>query len=264
MSNSTAKVYTDTVRKSQRVLYGVWEPGSPVELGDYGVMEGNIFVHQGNLKEFDELKDFKITIRKDKTEDDKTFSSQTGVDFQIKPRVGANLKGIPVNASIDFTFSKENAVFFNAAGCVVEMIENKYQLGEKLLEIHRNDKKRWKKEFVLVTQIVISERALILISTSNDFSISFEADAKVPVIDLANAALELNLKSQKSSGYKLNAKKGLIPLIGLSKMQKKSIFADDEFSPLTTDFIKGSDSAKKPERKVISTELIFDDYTDLK
>jgi len=35
MSNSIARVYSDAVKKNQKVLYGVGEPGFPVKLGDY-------------------------------------------------------------------------------------------------------------------------------------------------------------------------------------------------------------------------------------
>jgi len=48
MSNSIAKIYANTVKKNQKILYGVWEPGFPVQLGDFGVMKGNIFTQLGN------------------------------------------------------------------------------------------------------------------------------------------------------------------------------------------------------------------------
>ena len=76
MATSVAIAYANTVKKNQRVLFGVWEPGLPVQLGDYGTMNGNIFVPQGNIREFEDLKDFKITIRKDNSQDEKTFTSE--------------------------------------------------------------------------------------------------------------------------------------------------------------------------------------------
>ena len=79
MSKSIAKVYANTVKINQRILYGVWEPGFPVQLGDYGVMKGNIFTQLGNISEFEELKNFGLKIRNDDTQDPKTFTSNKGV-----------------------------------------------------------------------------------------------------------------------------------------------------------------------------------------
>lgn len=266
MSNSIAKIYSDTVKANQRVLYGVWEPGFPVQLGDYGVMNGNIFVHLGNISDIEEMNDFEIIKRLDDTKDEKFFTSQKGVQFEIKPQVSATVDGIPINASITINFTKENSIFFNAAECQFEIIDNKYQIGKKLLEIHKKDKNKWKREFVLVTDRVLAKRALILISTSNDYSISFEADAKVPTIDLAKASLGLNMKSQKSSGYKIVTEEGLSPLIGLSKIQSSFLWFDNDFKPVSNKYngmmletIRNSQSIKTEKSE---EELLFGQYTE--
>ncbi|MBA5246632.1 hypothetical protein H1R16_09880 [Marnyiella aurantia] len=259
MSTSVAKAYANTVRKNQKVLYAVWEPGLPVELGDYGTMKGNIFEPLGNIREIEALKDFKITTRLDPTQDEKTFTSQKGVEYKLIPKASASVQGVPVNASIEFKFSEENAVFFNAAGCVFEMIENKHQLGQKILEIFRDDDTVWNRDFVLVTALVHAKRALILVSTSSDFAIGFEAKAEIPAINLASASLDLNLKFQNSSGYKVNAEEGLIPLIGLGKIQRKTIFHSNEFGALDASSHKSAAPSGKGEYV-----LEFDDYTSNK
>lgn len=264
MASSVAKVYANAVKQNQRVLFGVWEPGFPVQLGDYGVMVGNIFVQLGNISEFAELKKFKLKYRKDDTKDEKFFTSQKGVQFELKPQVSGNIKGVKVNASLEVTFSKENGVFFNGAECVFEMIENKYELGQKLLEIHKKDKLKWKREFVVVTDRVITKRALILVSTSSDFSITLEADANVPVIDLAKASLGLKVSKQNSSGYKLISEEGIIPLIGLSKISSSFLFFDDEFKPMTKGYTPEMTEAIRNHDKIRTEfsieELKFSQY----
>ena len=230
MAKSIAKVYTNAVKKNQKVLFGVWEPGSPVQLGDYGVMTGNIFTQRGNISELEELKDFKIKFRKDDTKDEKFFTSEQGVQFELKPRVSGTIEGVKANASIEVKFSNKNCVFFNGAECVFEMIENKYELGQKLLQIHKNSNDKWRREFVVVTDRVITKRALILVSTSPDFSITLEADAAIPVIDLANASLGLKVSKQNSSGYKVITEEGIIPLIGLSKIKPSFLYFSKDLS----------------------------------
>ena len=236
MASSIAKVYTNAVKKHQKVFYGVWEPGYPIHLGDYGVMTGNIFTLLGNISEFKELNDFKLKFRKDDTKDEKFFISQKGVQFELKPQASGKIEGVKANASIQIKFSKENCVFFNGAECVFEMIENKYELGQKLLEIYKNSKNKWRREFVVVTDRVITKRALILVSTSSDFSITLEADANIPVIDLAKASLGLKVSKQNSSGYKVITEEGIIPLIGLSKIKSSFLFFDDDFKPMTKSY----------------------------
>lgn len=265
MANSVAKVYANTVKKNQRVLYAVWEPGFPVKLGDYGVMVGNIFTQLGNISEFEELRHFKIKIRKDDTKDEKFFTSEKGVQFEIKPKATIPVKGIDVNASIEVKFSKENCVFFNAADCYFEIIENKYELGEELKKIYKSSKDRWKREFVVVTDRVIAKRALILISTSSNFMIKLDAKADVSVIDLADASLGLTVAKQQSSGYKVITEEGIIPLIGLSKMSPNSIFFNKEFAPYNTRYTSEMAQALidyKIRGDSKHTELQFSQFTD--
>ncbi|MDC6365743.1 MULTISPECIES: hypothetical protein [Flavobacteriaceae] len=265
MSKSIAKVYANTVKRNQRILYGVWEPGFPVQLGDYGVMKGNIFTQLGNISEFEELKNFGLKIRKDDTQDEKTFTSKKGVQFELGSKADATVNGIEGNASIEIKFSKENAVFFNGAECVFELIENKYQLGQELLKIHKKSKERWRKEFVVVTDRVLTKRALILVSTSSDFSIKLEADAEVPVIDLAEASLGLKISKQQSTGYKVITEEGITPLIGLSKIKKPFLFMDKEFKPMMRAYTVAMEEViadYKYGNKINDEELHFAQLTD--
>ncbi|KGO87394.1 hypothetical protein Q765_06940 [Flavobacterium rivuli WB 3.3-2 = DSM 21788] len=267
MSNSIAKVYADSVKKNQKILYGVWEPGFPVKLGDFGIMNGNIFTQLGNISELEDLKDFEIKYRTDETKDEKTFISERGVTFNIKPQVAGTVEGVKGNASIDVNFSKEGSVFFNAAECVYEIIENKYELGKRLLEIHRKSKHIWKKEFVVVTDRVNTKRALILISTSSDFAISLEASAEVPVIDLSQASLGLKISFQKSSGYKFISEDGIIPLVGLSKIQSPFPWFTKEMKPFTARYSSQMVESIKDFKMLESVtnednELQFSQYTE--
>lgn len=266
MARPLAKIYANAVKKNQKVFYGVWEPGFPVKLGDYGVMTENIFTQLGNISELEGLKDFKLNYRKDDTKDEKFFTSQQGVQFELKPQAAGTVNGIKANASIEIKFSKENCIFFNGAECVFEIIENKYELGQKLLEIHKQSSNKWRREFVVVTDRVITKRALILISTSADFSITLEADASVPVIDLGKASLGLKVARQNSSGYKVITEEGIVPLIGLSKIQSTFLFFGKDFKPMSANYTKAMSDAII-DNETIKTEFSEDEmqfmqYTD--
>jgi hypothetical protein len=231
MSDSIAKAYTNTIKKHQRTYFGVWKPGTPIELGDYGVMNGNTFVLMGNINEFDELKGFALDIRKDVTKDDMLFTSKEGVSFTLTPQVKANIEGVDVNAAMNISFSREHGVFFNVAGCTIDSIVNVHMLGLELLKIYKKDKLRWRREFVLVSSAIRAERGLIVISTSSDFSLTFEAKAQVPYIDLAKVGLDLTVTRRSSAGEHYVTEEGFTPLVGLMKIQSKFI-GPGRLSPL--------------------------------
>jgi hypothetical protein len=231
MSDSVANAYANTIKKHQRTYYGVWKPGTPIKLGDYGMMNGNTFVLMGNINDFDEFKGFELNIREDDTKDDMLFTSQEGVAFTLSPQVKANIEGVDVNASMNISFSREHGVFFNVAGCRIDSIVNVHMLGLELMKIHRNDKLRWRREFVLVSSVLSAERGLIVISTSSDFSLTFEAKAEVPYIDLAEVELDLTLTRRASAGEHYVTEEGFTPLVGLMKIQSKFL-GPGRLSPL--------------------------------
>lgn len=266
MARSIAKAYTNAVKKNQKVLYGVWEPGFPVALGDFGVMEGNIFVRLGHIGEFEELQDFGIDVRIDPTKDEKTFISEHGVRFELKPAFKGTIEGVEVNASMDVVFSESGAVFFNAAGCRFEMVENKFELGQRLLALHKQDRKRWRKEYVVVTDLVRADRSLILVSESSDFAISLEAQANVPMINLAEASLRLDVKAQQSNGYQMIANDGQVLLIGLGKIKSPFLWFGEKFRPLaqkyTAGMLHGIENAEQVKTDAGDDSLAFSQFTD--
>jgi hypothetical protein len=236
MSDSIAKAYANTVKKHQRTYFAVWKPGNEVKLGDYGIMNGNIFVLMGNINDFDELKDFELNIREDTTQDHMRFVSQQGVSFTLSPQVKTNVEGVNINASMDISFTREHGVFFNAAGCTIDSIVNVHMLGLKLMDIHKQDKLRWRREFVLVASVMKAKRGLIVVSTSSDFSLTFEAKAEVPMIDLAKVGLDLQVSRQSSAGEVYILNEGFNPLVGLMKIQSRFL-GPGRLSPLKESFI---------------------------
>lgn len=226
---SIAKIYTDAIKNHEKVLFGNWNPGHPLKLGDFGIMTGNIFVHQGHLSQIAELSSFNIKSRIDDTTDERTFTGGKGVNFGITAKAEINDSNIPIKSNLKIGFEKEEAVFFNAAECLVEMIENKHELGQAVLKLPRD---KWKREFVIVTDLIKAKRTLIAVSQEAGFTIEFEADANISNIDLDKANLNLNFKSQKSAGYHFISEQGTTPLIGLSKIQSKFLFFGNDFKPL--------------------------------
>lgn len=225
-----ANVYSDAVKKHFRVLYANWEPGSPIALGDYGVMEGNIFIPMGKLKkDFPEFKGDFLQFTPDQTKDNKEFKSQGGVEVSLLPKGSLSVQGVELaKATLDIKFSSTNMVYFNAMGCTTTRITNKAKLGE-VLKVLLTDG-RWKKEYCVVTDLVESEKAIVAISNSSNSGISFEADSPlVEKINVGDASIKLSLKNEKDIGYKVPADEGLSLLIGLCKIKNPFLWWGGNF-----------------------------------
>jgi len=129
-----ATIYSDAVRRHFKVLFANWEPGAPIELGDYGIMEGNVFVPMGKLKQdFPEFGNDFLHFTPDNSKDNKEFKSSSGVEVSLLPKGALSVQGLELaKATLDIKFSSENMVYFNAMGCTTTRISNKAKLGEAL------------------------------------------------------------------------------------------------------------------------------------
>jgi|GEM_PF-615036 len=216
-----AHLYSDEVKKNFEVLYANWEPGGPVELGDYGFMNGNIFIPHGKLKnDFTEFDGEMIQYSTDTTKDLKEFKSDGGVEVNLVPKGSVNMNGIAVvKACLDIRFSKTDSVYFHAANCTTTRISNKAKIGEVLKQLYKEGK--WDNDYYVVTDLVQAGRTIIAISQDKNSGISFEADSPlIEKINMSDAAIKLNISSEKSIGYKVDAAEGLAILLGLCKLRK--------------------------------------------
>lgn len=229
--SSIANIYSDAVKKHFKVLYANWEPGTPIELGDYGVKEGNIFIPMGKLKkDFPEFEGDFLQFTPDQTKDNKEFKSEVGVEVTLSPKGSLSVQGVELaKATLDIKFSSKDMVYFNAASCTTTRITNKAKLGEVLKQMLSAG--RWKKEYCVVTDLVQSERAIIAVSNSSNSGISLEADSPlIEKINLADVSIKMSLKTEKDIGYKVPADEGLILLIGLCKIKNPFLWWGGNFA----------------------------------
>jgi len=241
-----ASVYTDNLHQNFKTLYATWPPNDPIRLGDYGVLQGNVFVRLANITgtlgvPFVERKD---TTRWANYE----YASANSTDIEFHA-AGAAAGGVPVKAGLDITFSSENAVFFNAAGCTPVSIEDQITFGNRIMDLYQSG--RWEKKFVVVTGLLLSQSATIIVSGSNNAAISLEASAAaVAAIDLADVSLKLGVRRAKNVAFKVVTESGLAPLVSLSKVQG-SLFEDDHFAPQAALLASPVEQSKPPEPRLI-------------
>lgn len=255
-----ANLYADEVKKHFKVLYANWEPGGPIELGDYGIMDGNIFIPMGKLKnDFTEFSGNAILISTDTSNDQKEFKSESGVEVNLLAKGTVNSLGTTLaKATLEIKFSNKDSIFFNAAGCTTTRISNKSKIGETLKQLLKNGK--WQKEYCVVTDLVKAGKTIVAISQSNNSGISFEADSPaIEKINLADASVKFNLTSEKSIGYKVDATAGMDILIGLCKIKNAFIWwGDGDFKPKTA-MLSESMKYKMENATGIKTENSLDE-----
>lgn len=216
------EVYTDEVYEHLRPLHATWEPGMPLDLGYFGVMDDHMFVHRGNI--FDIIRGtgerVDLEVDKDETKDQKTFYSKDTKEFRIYARGETDVNGIVrAKAGIDIGFSSDKGVFFNAAGCAYDKFADKIKLERILRKL--GDGGHWRKEWVIVTDIVRAGATTVVISAGKGSSITLEAGADVPKIDLADASVKLGISRREKIGYTVVSDEGMFPLIGLAQLDEK-------------------------------------------
>lgn len=226
--SSIAEIYTEAVYDNLKPLYGNWEPGRPVKLGDFGLLRGRIFIYLGNIEE----RGISFQTRTDPAKDQKYFSSagDTQINFYAKGSVTSS-GVVNEKARVEIRFSSRKAVFFNAAGCSYTMIADKVALGRRVMDLFRRGE--WQREWAIVTDLVEAESTTLAVSGADQAAIAFEATSDVPYIDLADAAIGLEVKMASNIGYQVVAEKGLVPLFGLCKIQNAFLWWGDEFKPLS-------------------------------
>jgi hypothetical protein len=211
--NALASEYCDQLKHNFKTLYAAFPPNEPLRLGDYGVMNGNTFVPIGQVS------DLGIPVgnirRIPERSSDFEFTTEGSVDVEFHPS-GSGGAGVPVKAGLDISFSKKFSVFFTAAQCLPVFIEDQVSLGNAIVKLMEG---KWQKKFVVVTSLLEAGATTIVVSGSDQSSISLEAaSAAIVAVNLGDVTLNLSITSAKSVGYKVITQAGLTPLIGLSKI----------------------------------------------
>jgi hypothetical protein len=220
-----AELYADQVHDNLKPLYANWDVSTPRQLGDYGVLDDNIFVQLGNI-----TKDFgvKFTPRTDTRKDTRSFSSKGSTEVNISAQGQAPAGGAKINAKLEINFSSEDAMFFNAAGCEYSMIADKAVVGAEIMKLY--NKGDWDRSWVIVTDIVDASAVTVAVSSSKSSAVVFEADASIPNINLADPQLKLSVKSSRNVGFQLAAEQGKNLLLGFCKIRG---FFNSVFKPVS-------------------------------
>jgi|GEM_PF-3539536 len=218
--------YTKSLHEEHK-MYAAWPPNSNFELGDFGIMTGDektIFNRYGNIAATKQFPKIQFETRRGSSpKSTLVYISKDAVKYNFGPGIDLGVKGLAdiVKCKLDVNFSESNGIFFYSDNITVESIDDKGFIFEKIKSHYKN--KLWRKEFVLVTDVIKAGNTTVCISEGRDASASFEA--KVPAItipvppgipiSLGNAGIKLESVSKTNIGYDLTSEPGLTPFMTL-------------------------------------------------
>jgi hypothetical protein len=192
--SAVVDIYTYAVYENLRPLFANWEPGSPVALGDYEIVVGRNFIPLGNVSQLG----IKIEAPRELpagSQQLRYFGTRGTTDVDLQAAVSGPT-GLIAQAKLAVTFSAEDAVFFRAAGCRTKMVANKSALGREVMRRYGAARPSWRWEWAVVTDLITAAATTIAVSGGSSGSIVFEAAGNVPNVDLADASIGLNVRSE--------------------------------------------------------------------
>lgn len=209
--------YCENIHKNIEPYYATWLPTVPVKLGDYGKMDGKIFIRQGNI-----TTDFGVNFTVETDQDSGDFEYKSSGTNAINTNAsGDGTVGI-VKALLTISFTNQGDVFFVAASCLADMMNGVPSVIEQLTPQFKAKKM---KGYMIVTQVVKAGTSTIAVSAEKGAQLSIEASApEVPAIDLKSPQGQFSVKSESNISFKVVAKTGLNPLFQLEEVGSSGLF----------------------------------------
>jgi len=174
-------------------LFAYWEPTDPpLQLGDYGEMDGKKFNRMGNIKAFG-----KITLKeRQSTGIDRYYQSEKDVSFSTKLGVGSTV----AKGTVTISFAKSDTFVFRAEDITIKEIDNLPTLEDFLVDVYKDKGKNWRLSYVVVTKINVPKRFLSILSQSKDTSVTLSGKVSKAVTGIASVNLEdLTVTSTKGT-----------------------------------------------------------------
>ena len=174
-------------------LLAVWEPITPISLGDIGVMEERVWRRLTDLAE----RGIDFESRRADALSARNYTSAGEVTIGVE--AGAGSAGVPVKGKVGVSFDSSGAVLFNATGCRETRIAAVGSLEEEVWRRFENGE--WDPRHIVVTKVVEVERAVILIAVEKGSEVGFSVEAKAGLdigeLNLASASLSPSITHHK-------------------------------------------------------------------
>lgn len=204
------KIYVNGIKKQLKNFYAAWLPSTRFKLGDVGTLNGNLFEKVTSL---DNLGiSFKESRDRDSTKIE--FVSESGVSRIIKAagQFNPNLPNIPESqAGIGIEFSKQGAFIIEAEESYEPFIDDLVKLEKDIRQVYQDG--NWKSGWVVITRLIHTPNATIMISNSSQSKIelSVEGDVSLQGMSLGNTQGKFAVRAETGHILKLIDAKNITP-----------------------------------------------------
>lgn len=205
---SPQKYYIQEISKKTS-LRANWLPDKPMNVGDIGKIEDGIFTlyttltQQGFAMSLNELP---AALKADYTSVEVVNVSGEEPNVSILSPVAKGKKICKID------FLKPEGVLFHLKSSVKIILANLSEIENKILENYK--KSVWNLGWVIVTEIIRSSSATVIINTGGSNTLEYElnGEANFNGLNLADASLDLRLISETGTSIKLIAVNNMTPL----------------------------------------------------
>lgn len=205
MSPRFLKTYANEVSKHLDYL-PTWPLDYDVKLGDVGVLEGSVFKRTDTLEA---LGIHGLAVRTGQGTQLLQFSSRKGVEINWVAGVESAIEGF--GGGVDIKFSRDGAVFLRIGEHTLDQFESTDTLGREI--IRRHEIGVWKRNRVVVTEVVNATSATVLVSGSGSSGARFELDASLPATEALAGGKLSQLVSFTGSFNTMIVGEGVSPLL---------------------------------------------------
>lgn len=223
--SSVAEVYAYGVLKQLKYYYAQWLPNAKIDLGTVGELENKCFFRPVSTLaalgiDFSSTRD--VLEDPDPTPFNLVSASGVIMETKIAGELSSTLKAIAVGkAGIGIEFSKEGAFVVIAKEAYEPRIQNLARLEKDIFQAYQDG--RWKRNYVLVSSLVKSPYADIIISQSSQASVELEVGGgiQLPQVELGNVEISFSVKRQSGTILNMLNSKNVTPIFQLSGLKRK-------------------------------------------
>jgi hypothetical protein len=225
----SADLYVNGIRKQLNNYFATWMPNTQHHLGDVGVFSGNFFIKVTSLQELN------ISFAEREDKNSKTSIncvSISGVKKTSKSsaEINASIPALPSGkAGIEIEFDKKGAYIFEAETSYESSITNLIQVEENIREVFKNGD--WRAAWCIVSRIVHTPTASILISNSSQSKLVMSISSDIPIagIKLGDGSADLSVVSETGSLFKAINATNLTPFFQVHQLEAKPLEQIQEF-----------------------------------
>lgn len=210
-------LYVKEFRRNIKYYYPNWKPSEKRELGDFGILERNIFSKIGNIRELG----ISFEILEHDVDGCESFGSNATITSTGKLTGGMSAV---INAQIEINLKKESSVFLNSIFKKNYEIKSLYELEYQILK--KLEQQEWNKKHVIITSIVESYNTIVAISEGIDSNVVLGCEAQ-NIVDLNKVELGFTLINKTDGVYSYFTRNdsSIIPMFRLAKL--KGLFSQN-------------------------------------